>query len=580
MPDPLSIRPDGRQPPLEVLSLREKTRALRVHLDDLPIDFNLDVRPEHFLAGLAFMSARQRYSCAESLIGAGFGGTALGSISRSLFVNALRWLWIGADAERLTMLNGDLLHERSGLCDVLEREHCTCPKLRAWLEPLSGIMPLTSPTESPSLAMPAEGSLLANLVNQPARDPTVAGDSLMQRAAELMGGAELRGAALVLAHAGHGNYLGLQSSLAEDSAIGHDLRFDHEALFMQVAGAGVVASTVASSSIAEHWWPDEVPRIPYLERALDLAKELSDAALLVHRLATRSRSAPAVAIRAVEPVAFTPNPTSTIKPPVAWGQSPYPSALMAAAEEYYEAVRSWSFDPWVRTEQTLHSILSWTGALSNLESVFATYDQPGAGIISPFAARALLEEAARTHWRFTEPDENAFRQRATQFFDEFRARRIKTINLLIGGGVPRSAAEDFLALPSYVDPSTISSTITPGRVPIPSITEMLHQLSAQYPEPGWMTVAYSLLSQATHATPLGDLHLIGVDDRGMLSGGTISNEILGLSVDTACTSSAVILGLSALLFSEGSQDAVEYRNRLTIAGLKVHDAARLVHGLD
>jgi len=85
------MRPDGRAPTPETHKLRVTTRALRYHLDTLPIEYDLDVSSDRFLAGLAFMFARQRYDCADSLIGAGFGGTVLGSIARSLFVDGLRW---------------------------------------------------------------------------------------------------------------------------------------------------------------------------------------------------------------------------------------------------------------------------------------------------------------------------------------------------------------------------------------------------------------------------------------------------------------------------------------------------------
>ena len=85
------MRPDGRAPTPETRKLRVTTRALRYHLDTLPIEYDLDVSSDRFLAGLAFMFARQRYDCADSLIGAGFGGTVLGSIARSLFVDGLRW---------------------------------------------------------------------------------------------------------------------------------------------------------------------------------------------------------------------------------------------------------------------------------------------------------------------------------------------------------------------------------------------------------------------------------------------------------------------------------------------------------
>jgi hypothetical protein len=59
------IRPDGREPTPKTRKLRVATRALRYHLDTLPIDYNLDVSGDRFLAGLAFMFARQRYDCAD-----------------------------------------------------------------------------------------------------------------------------------------------------------------------------------------------------------------------------------------------------------------------------------------------------------------------------------------------------------------------------------------------------------------------------------------------------------------------------------------------------------------------------------
>jgi hypothetical protein len=218
--------------------------------------------------------------------------------------------------------------------------------------------------------------------------------------------------------------------------------------------------------------------------------------------------------------------------------------------------------------------------LSNLEAVFATYDQPGAGPIAVAAARALLEEAARTHWRYGVSDPQEFSGRATQFFDEFRARRRKTINLLVAGGVARADAERFFALPSAVDPATITTDPSPGRTQIPSITGMLVDLGSRYPEPGWLAVAYSLLSQATHATPLGLMYFLSVRDDGGLHSGETMNELLALTLDVTCLSSAVILGVSALTLTDVAPEARRYQERVRVAALRVHEAARLVHGLD
>jgi len=63
------VRPDGRAVSAETARLRLATRTLRYHLDELPIDYRLDMPGDRYLAGLAFMFARQRYDCADSMIG-------------------------------------------------------------------------------------------------------------------------------------------------------------------------------------------------------------------------------------------------------------------------------------------------------------------------------------------------------------------------------------------------------------------------------------------------------------------------------------------------------------------------------
>src|SRR5690348_857885 len=113
-------RPDGRVIMPETRRLRAATRALRLHLDRLPIDFQWDVTGDRFLAGIAFMGARHRYGCAESMLGAGFGGTVIGAIARSLLIDGLRWQWIGEQPDRRRTLLGELRDERNGLLIRLE----------------------------------------------------------------------------------------------------------------------------------------------------------------------------------------------------------------------------------------------------------------------------------------------------------------------------------------------------------------------------------------------------------------------------------------------------------------------------
>ena len=211
------------------------TRALRNHLDDLPVDYNQDLTGDRFLAGMGFMYSRQRYGCAESLIGGAMGGTVLGAMARSLFVDGLRWRWIGEDPEaRRPLLLGDLLEERNNICEALRKNDVPMQNLSRWLMPIPPVADLTgeSLTWLDTPPLPGDEELLSDFLNStnahggsaPASDPM-----------HLLDAAGLRGAVMVLAFAGHGNYLGHQSCLTEDGQPGHDLRDIYEALFMQVA---------------------------------------------------------------------------------------------------------------------------------------------------------------------------------------------------------------------------------------------------------------------------------------------------------------------------------------------------------
>lgn len=223
-------RPDGRTASAELVVLRSASRALRNHLDTLPVDYNQSLTSDRFLAGMSFMFARQRYGCAESLIGASMGGTVIGALARSLFVDGLRWRWIAEDPEaRRPLLLGDLLEERNHVCETLRKDQVTLRNLPRWLTPIPPVADLTgeSLTWLHTPPFPGDEALVADFLNAtnlnggraPTSDPM-----------QLLDAAGLRGAVLVLSFAGHGNLLGHQSCLTEDGQPGHDLRDVYEAL--------------------------------------------------------------------------------------------------------------------------------------------------------------------------------------------------------------------------------------------------------------------------------------------------------------------------------------------------------------
>jgi hypothetical protein len=108
---------------------------------------------------------------------------------------------------------------------------------------------------------------------------------------------------------------------------------------------------------------------------------------------------------------------------------------------------------------------------------------------------------------------------------------------------------------------------------------MLKEMGAAFDETGWLDGAYSLLSQITHSTPIGHLHVVRIRE-GNWSGNELSQEMLALAFDTACLGSAHLIGISTLLLTDMSSEALQYRERLLRAAGDVHNAARMVHFLD
>lgn len=581
-------RPDGRTATPQTLRLRQATRALRLHLDKLPIDYDLDVPGDRFLAGLVFMFARQRYDCAESMIGSGFGGTVIGSMARSLFVDGLRWLWIADQPDRRRCLLGELRDERNRLCIRLEQTGASVGNLPRWLMPLPDIADLTGQSLSwlDAPAMPDEEELLDDfLARRVAPEPPAgAGEhaELLRRTRTLLDMSGLRGAVMVLAHAGHGNHLGLLSSLTEDGAAGHDLRADHEALFMQVAAAGVTATLLGTAAAVPETWPADVPRRPFLERAVELTADVAAAAVAIHKLDTARRPAPQGKKKgsSTHRVVLL-RPGAVLDAELLLPDVNSADAVIESAEKYHRLVGARRLRrPKGLGEPSLHATLAYGGGRSNLEAVMATYDRPGSAVIAAFAARMLLEEAARMVWRYSAGDDpEAFTARAKQYFDEFRARRRKTITTLTGSGVPKADAQRIFALPGNIRVITPEDEIARNRQALPKIDSMLRDLGAPYPEPGWLEVAYSLLSQITHSTPVGYLHAVRVRN-GILHGNELSPEMLGLTLDVACLGSAHLIGMGARLLTDDHQDAVRYHRDLLRQAAAVHAAARWVHGLD
>ncbi|TDW22124.1 hypothetical protein EV650_0957 [Kribbella kalugense] len=568
-------RPDGRVESPELSDLRTTTRALRFHLDTLPVGYNLNCPPDQFLAGLAFMLARQRFACADSMLGAGFGGSVVGTLARSLFSEGLRWLWIGEDPTRRRRILGDLIEERNRICLTFEQTDVSSDSLTRWLMPIPNVADLAghSHTWANVEALPTETELLHDFLTH---QRGTGGDDRVRALLDMEG---LQGAVKILEYAGHGNYLGLMSSLTLDGAIAHDLRADHEALFMQVAAAGVVITLAGSATAVPELWPAEMDKDTFIDKAVALAERVCDTAAKIHGLRRVRKTAAQVSKKPrdnraprglLRPMAAV-IPQDELLPDVNTVEH-----VAAAAEAYWEVAGSLVVNPWKDGRTSLNITLMYAGGWSLLETVMVNYTQPGAAPTAVSAARMLLEEAARATWRYSVAPDKA-EARFVQYFDEYRAMRRNAINTLTGSGISTKAAEQIFALPPNVQLTKPLNQMAKGRQPLPTITSMLRDLGKPYPEPGWLELAYTLLSQMTHSTPVAYLHTMRAGDPWT---NDLSPEMLALALDVACLSSARLIGLGAWLLSDLNAEADNYRKQLAKAAANVHNAARSVHFLD
>ncbi|GGB31673.1 hypothetical protein GCM10011492_22900 [Flexivirga endophytica] len=587
-------RPDGRVSSAETLELRKATRALRLHLDELPIDYDEQVPPDRFLTGLAFMLARNRYDCAESMIGSGFGGTVIGALARSLLTDGLRWLWIAQDPKnRRACLLGDLVEERSRLGGVLDSG--TCPAVRRWLMPFPPIADLTgaSRTWLDAPATPDEGALLDDLFSAVEGAPSSPGSEnstgigvFVARAHAMLDLAGLRGAAMILAHAGHGNYLGQRSTLTEEGAPGFDLRPDHEALFMHTAAVGAFCVLVGGTAAAPDAWPHDVDQGSFLTTAAKLTEDVAEAAAVIHRVAARNkpRSQTAKPPAARKPTVLMP--TVVMEDDEVLAERYDLGALMQDLEDacnvFCDVLNSMKPHTELPAELPIHVYLNFGASLSYVQTVFDTCDQMGASTISSFAARALLEEAARMNWRYNDP--GLAPARAKQYFDEHRFMERKTIRTLAGRGINKKDALRLFSMPANVLVPPGADAIAKNREPLPSTASMLRNLGAGANDPGWFETAYGLLSQITHATPLGMLHNVryieGDSGEGQWVPNQLSGEMMALTLDVAALAGAQLVGTGGALMSDLSQDAKEIYFRLHAVAAEIHRRARLIHGLD
>ena len=201
-------------------------------------------------------------------------------------------------------------------------------------------------------------------------------------------------------------------------------------------------------------------------------------------------------------------------------------------------------------------------------------------LAAPTGARMLLEQGSELAWRFSDPSDSELLKRYRTHMDDATDRK-KALENRLRTRTSSNRAVERLLFPRGRGNFAVDTRRMPNsqQAMIPSPQEHLSDLSLGVAESYWR-FAYTLLTQAAHATPLGLLHAVARRDSstGMP---TLSHEMTALSLDTACTGAALVMrSLAPLIANQAGQPSPkEWLIELFQAVRKVHQKAQLIHFL-
>lgn len=528
------VRMSAAKPETEALD------RLNAAIGERDVGVELDAPADEVFPGLAAITTTTRMFGCAVLLREGVGTTAVAAATRGMLESAAQTKWRRGPSWEPGAARGQLEYERQGLVDLMSRYELFVPNVDRWLHPLhvqAAIDPVGSVRAPDGKRIVDKRSTLASaLLGMPSA------------AAEL------------LAMAGHANATAGLLTVSEGSA----------ALGSEASPVGSALLAHAVGSVGVH--ASELSDDPEIR---GLLSDLIDVCTAVTRIPTVAP--PALVTLPIQAagtaVPFEYLPTQPIHDELL-------DDLFAHLTVFRDLVKEGP-TPYESPSKivNLESALPYLTAIDTALVCFAAAEAHIATDLAAVSARMLLEAGARATWTFGDPDRVEGHYAVIR--NEGTHERAALRQRLRSQGVPDHVIDAVLSpLSKARAPDHDIIRALPAGMPNkqpPPIEQML-SLGMGFAEEGWLALAYSLLSQVTHLTPLGVLHATA---RETPVGPGLSHEMTALAVDVAVLGTLTSALPHAHIIAAGNgRDIKDWDRAMRVAASKVHNAARPLHFLD
>jgi len=570
-------------PGLAAVDARLERLAQLARQLDLPFDQRAPL--DRFLGTAAATASGSHLLTVDHLLREGVCGLQAAATARAMLDDALLWAWVAEDRDRREHVLGAAAVEEWDRLVAAAASGC-------------GIGPMCvdrwRPTSLAELERFRNPGSIPDASTLAAR---ISDGSTAEAAASLLRFGGLEVAVAVLAECGHFNrFAALYAPIpflpsahpGEDPFdVGGRLVGEVHALVAQVAALSFAAVCLATAGLHPgpllHPASVELP----LEEIVDTAMDVCDSAAMIHGLGVPTRPV-GVRVRRGSPPGRSGSVRLTIDRPTPSERTAM-DAVRSAGYRMFDTV--YDSAPAINVVHPVSRLRCVVLPLyaSTMWAFRTVAHESNVTAVAAFAARQLVEEAARWDWAFEVQltDDERVRRANGLWLDMKRSRR-RILRAATGGGVTSTSARAFVE-PNGFDVLDLASGSEGGEhVPMSPTTALSSMRSRGRETSGWLVTAYSVLSQVTHQTPLGVMHAFESDGTDAFAG-PLSGPMEALAVDTACTAASRLLWcLGPLLLGglRGRDGAIfdqpaylAWREESVALATEVHRLAAPVHGV-